>query len=172
MKKIPSLFFFLLLTGCITHEEGQMQFSTTNPSQSRAKVAEGLKDLQAGYTNIAKENFELAYQENPHDPIVLDGYGYYYEKTGEINKANQYFTAALLYSPHSAVALNNYGAFLCRNGYYQASTAYFQKAAEVQNDPHSQTSKINMQFCMQEQQRALGGSAIYAYHMPGNGFSI
>ncbi len=121
-------FTFIVLSACTTARAPQ-------PANHSAKynVELGLGYLQRGEMARAKHKLLLAEQEAPHDPLVLDALGYFYERTGEPKRAETYFQDAIKLAPKRGAIQNNYGTFLCRQGHYQASLNHFAKAAA---DPH------------------------------------
>jgi type IV pilus assembly protein PilF len=164
---LPLLLLILILSGCCyyRYERASMNTYLPNASQARTNAQSGLRNLQAGYTDLAQEQLELAAQQNPKDPAVLDALAYFYEKTGQIDKANQYYMQALLLGPNTYEANALYGAFLCRNGYYAESIQYFRKAAHNPNRDLATRSFNDGHYCAEEMQRALGDKRIWAYYM-------
>ena len=153
--------FFTLQACCYRGGSGTLSITSPNANTAKANARMALDDLKKGYTDTAQERVNLALQQAPYDPVILDIAGYYYEKTGDIDTANRYFFAAVLYAPKSKNIRNNYGAFLCRNGYYAESLKYFNTGhySETQN------MRENAQYCRAEMQRALGAQTIYDYYI-------
>jgi type IV pilus assembly protein PilF len=119
MPRFIIILVILALTSCYHVSHGEMNMLTPNTQLAHSNAQLGLAYLQKGYTDLAQEKIQLALTEAPHDPLVLDSMGYYYEKTGESELANKYFLGALLYNPDSKAARDNYKAFLYRNRYDQ-----------------------------------------------------
>lgn len=159
-----TMIVMLAITSCgnTQHMTMSTQFPNLNAAHKNAALA--IRYLHKGYTNLAQEKIQLALEQAPHDPLVLDTMGYYYEKTGELDKANQYFTGALLLNPKSILARNNYGAFLCRNGMDNAASWYFQAPKQPSSAITNQI-KANAAYCSQKTQFMLGDNGIYAYYM-------
>jgi Tfp pilus assembly protein PilF len=115
MLRVVFLSACIILTSCYHSSHGSMSILTPNAQFAEHNAQLGLAYLEKGYTNLAQEKLQLALTQAPHDPLVLDSMGYYYEKTGELSQANKYFLGALLYNPNSETANRNYKAFLYRN---------------------------------------------------------
>jgi type IV pilus assembly protein PilF len=148
----------LVLTACSYNPTYTVDYP--NLASARYNAEQGLKYTHLGRTDLAHEKFELAMQQAPHDPLVLDALAYYYEKTGNIDLANVTYFRALTLDPRSGVLRNNYGAFLCRNGYPQESIQYFMKASEVPHYAGSIDAYANARYCAEK----LGANSEYAYY--------
>ena len=163
-KKLLLLFIAIIITGCAHHQNNSSQ-PTMNPSQTAARENAHLvfNYLHHGYTDKALEKLQIALQQAPNDPVILDTAGYYYEKTGQLKIADQFYKQAVTSAPNSGITKNNYGAFLCRNGYYKESLPYFKQAAITPNTPINREAYKNEQFCRLQMQSRLGDSSTYAY---------
>jgi type IV pilus assembly protein PilF len=153
------IFSSLLLPACgMQHDSYHLDYP--NLPAARFNAEQGMRYLHNGQTNLAAEKFNLAKDQAPRDPLVMDALAFYYEKSGDKELANQTYFNALLLDPHSGTLRNNYGAFLCRNGYSAASIDYFMKAARVPNYRDADGAYANARYCVEK----LGAGDEYAYY--------
>jgi len=141
-----------------------MQTVTPNLSAARFNAELGLHYLQFGKINSAKEKFNLALEQAPNDPLVLDALGFYYEKIGAHDLANQYYFNALLIAPHSGTIRSNYGAFLCRNGYVSEGVFYLVDAAKTPHYPHARNTYQYARYCAEYLHNNVGDNTEYNYY--------
>lgn len=93
------------------------------------RLALGLKYVENGYMERAKQNLIKAYEHKPDMPDVLYGLGYYYQAVYEYDKADRYYQRALDEAPDNPDYLNAYGAFLCESKKeYAKGIEYFMEA--------------------------------------------
>jgi type IV pilus assembly protein PilF len=150
----------LALSACFRNDTGSLQVTYPYLQEARSNARIALDYLEMGRTDIAVEKINLALQQAPLDPIVLDSAGYFQEKSGDIDLANRYFLKALTIAPTSGTIRNNYGAFLCRNGYSRTAIEYFLQAAHTPNYSAAAEAYANARYCA----RGLGGKAESAYY--------
>lgn len=135
--------FTLALVGCAS--------KTSQPEQilkaAQYNVQLGLAYLQQGNTERAKQKLDLAMQEAPQHPVVLDAFGYYYEYTHQNKLADTFYRRALAANPNLPAAQNNYGAFLCRMHKYQEAEKYLLKAANSSSYLGNANSFTNAGLC-------------------------
>ncbi|AKE52473.1 type IV pilus biogenesis/stability protein PilW [Kangiella geojedonensis] len=108
-------------------EVSDTDYNAKKAAQSR--LALGLKYIERGYMERAKQNLVKAYEHDPDMPDVLYGLGYYYQAVYEYDKADGYYRRALKKAPDNPDYLNAYGAFLCESKKeYAEGIKYFLKA--------------------------------------------
>ncbi|GAA4364059.1 type IV pilus biogenesis/stability protein PilW [Kangiella marina] len=127
-------------------EVTESDYNATKAAQSR--LALGLKYIETGYMERAKQNLVKAYEHNPDLPDVLYGLGYYYQSVYEFDKADSYYRRALRKAPDNPDYLNAYGAFLCESKKeYGEGVKYFLKAIEQPDYTSVGEAYENAGFC-------------------------
>ncbi len=150
-----------LLLGCsMSMHRDSYHLDYPNLPAARFNAEQGLRYLHNGETNMAAEKFNLAVEQAPRDPLVMDALAFYYEKSGDLALANQTYFNALLLDWRSGTLRNNYAAFLCRNGYSKQSIDYYMKAAGVPNYRDAEGAYANARYCVEK----LGAGDEYAYY--------
>jgi type IV pilus assembly protein PilF len=150
----------LTLSACFRNDTGSWQVTYPYLQDARSNAGLALDYMQLGRTDMAVEKINLALQQAPTDPIVLEAAGYFQEKSGDIGLANRYFLKALTIAPTSGTIRNNYGAFLCRNGYSRTSIEYFLQAAHTPDPQVEAEAYANARYCA----RGLGAKGDSAYY--------
>lgn len=127
-------------------EVSKNKYNATKAAQSR--LALGLKYLENGYMERAKQNLVKAHEHSPDMPDVLYGLGYYYQSVYEYDKADKYYQRALDESPNNPDYLNAYGAFLCESKKeYAKGIEYFLEAIEKPGYTSVGEAYENAGFC-------------------------
>lgn len=127
-------------------EVSKNKYDATKAAQQR--LALGLKYIEAGYMERAKQNLVKAYEHDPDMPDVLYGLGYYYQAVYEYDKADRYYQLALDESPRNPDYLNAYGAFLCESKKeYAKGVDYFLKAISQPDYTSVGEAYENAGFC-------------------------
>lgn len=127
-------------------EVSKNQYDATKAAQTR--LALGLKYIETGYMERAKQNLIKAYEHKPDLPDVLYGLGYYYQAVYEYDKADGYYRQAIKKAPKNPDYLNAYGAFLCESKQeYAKGIEYFLKAISQPNYTSVGETYENAGFC-------------------------
>ncbi|WP_223669644.1 type IV pilus biogenesis/stability protein PilW [Kangiella shandongensis] len=127
-------------------EVSKSEYNATKAAQTR--LALGLKYIESGYMERAKQNLMKAYEHKSDLPDVLYGLGYYYQSVYEYDKADKYYQEALDEAPNNPDYLNAYGAFLCQSKKeYQRGIEYFLEAIEQPEYTSVGEAYENAGFC-------------------------
>lgn len=76
----------------------------------------GVRYLDMGELNFAKENLEKALDWDSSNPNIQNAVAALYEKIHEMDKARSHYQTALRLDTENPQSQNNYGRFLCENG--------------------------------------------------------
>jgi type IV pilus biogenesis/stability protein PilW len=107
------------------------QASTTQLSEAAQINAQlGLYYLEQKNIPASKAKLLLALAQAPHDPLVNDAIGYFYEKTADARNAERYYLVAIKFSTKAGATHNNYGAFLYHQHRYQEALTQFVAATK------------------------------------------
>lgn len=90
----------------------------------------GLYYLEQKNIPAAKDKLLLALAQAPHDSLVNDAMGYFYEKTADTYNAEHCYLTAIRFSPKAGAAHNNYGAFLYHQHRYREALQQFIAATK------------------------------------------
>ena len=102
----------------------------TNPKAAYINTKLAMLYLEQGQVETAKRKLLLAYKQAPDDPVVHNGFGYFFSYTGELEQAKNYYLLAIKTSNNHGRFCHNYGKFLYRQGDYEKSLDYFLYAAK------------------------------------------
>lgn len=127
----------VLLTGCqhtqVEPEPKARPKPSLNKEAAMLNVNLGISYLEKGNAQRAQQKLQLAVQQAPKDPTVLNALAYFYGKTGQPREAEQYYKKALQEDPKGGRGNNNYGVFLCQNQQYEKAIQHFLKATQDPN---------------------------------------
>lgn len=136
-----------LLVGCVTVKETSNKKEFNSIDASEARIALGLRYLETGQWQRARENLEQALIYGPKHYRAQNAMAYYYQRVDEPDAAEAMYKQALQDSPKSGDTLNNYGVFLCSEQRYDEATAAFLKAIEQPDYYLTSASYENAALC-------------------------
>ncbi|MGF1759955.1 type IV pilus biogenesis/stability protein PilW [Photobacterium sagamiensis] len=136
-----------LLVGCVTVKETSNKKEFNRIDASEARIALGLRYLETGQWQRARENLEQALKYAPKYYRAQNAMAYYFQKVDENEAAEDMYKKALQYSPKNGDTLNNYGVFLCSEQRYDEAISAFLKAIEQPDYYLTSASYENAALC-------------------------
>lgn len=128
-----------------------------NDDASNIYLQLGVRYLDLGKLEIAKENLQLAENKDPNNTQVHNASAFLYEKLNDYKQAKAQYQIALDLSPNDWSVQNNYGRFLCDRGEYQQGMVFLTQAISTQlNDRQwlALTNAGRCQYAMGQKQTA------------------
>jgi len=156
-KIIDRLFSGLLLVVILTSCASSTDNVTKNDDSASVYLQLGVRYMDLGKLEVAKENLQRAQKKEPNNPQVLNAFAFLYEKLNDYDQAKENYEKALDVSPDDWSVQNNYGRFLCDRGEYEEGMALLTKAISTQlNDRQwlALTNAGRCQLAMKQQQSA------------------
>ncbi len=150
---VVGLVFGIVLTSCASINEN----GTKNEESASIYLQLGVRYLDLGKLEIAKENLQLAQKKDPNNTQVHNAAAYLYEKLNDYKQAKEQYEIATELSPNDWSVQNNYGRFLCDRGEYTQGMALLTKAISTQlNDRQwlALTNAGRCQYAMGQKQSA------------------
>lgn len=110
-------------------------------------VALGLKYMQRGKINFAKEKLDKAIKLDEYSPDANNGMALLMWHLKEYEKAEVYFDVAVEADPMNAEAQNNFGVFLCERGRVLEGVRRFEKALKNPLYRTPASANVNAGLC-------------------------
>ena len=142
-KIIDRLFSGLLLVVVLT----SCASSTKNDDSASVYLQLGVRYMDLGKLEVAKENLQRAQKKEPNNPQVLNAFAFLYEKLNDYDQAKENYEKALDVSPDDWSVQNNYGRFLCDRGEYEEGMALLTKAISTQLNDRQWLALTNAGRC-------------------------
>jgi type IV pilus assembly protein PilF len=152
-RLVSALLLGAALTACASSNVNE----TKNEDSASIYLQLGVRYMDLGKLDVAKENLELALKKDPHNPQVHNAFAFLYEKIDDYAQAKEQYEIALDESPEDWSVQNNYGRFLCDRGEYEQGMALLTKAISTQlNDKQwlALTNAGRCQLAMKQVQNA------------------
>ncbi|MFA0439094.1 type IV pilus biogenesis/stability protein PilW [Vibrio sp. 10N.286.49.C2] len=130
IKWLVSLICILILSGCVTIDEGADRQQRDPVAIAESRIALGLGYMNQGDYARAKQNFEKAMEHAPNYYRSTLTMAHYFETVGDDDNAKAMYQRSIRMHPHNGNVLNNYGAFLCKQGDFIDADRYFNRAIE------------------------------------------
>ncbi|MDD2661291.1 MAG: type IV pilus biogenesis/stability protein PilW [Methylococcales bacterium] len=147
------LLLAIVITSCASHDVN----STNNDDSAGVYLQLGVRYMDLGKLEIAKENLLLALKKDPDNTQVHNAFAFLYEKLNNYDHAKEQYEIALDKSPDDWNVQNNFGRFLCDRGEYEQGMVLLIKAISTQlNDRQwlALTNAGRCQLAMQQKQSA------------------
>ncbi len=147
------LFLVVVLTACTSWFDKD----TKRDDSASIYLQLGVRYMDLGKLEIAKENLQLAQEKDPNNSQVHNAFAFLYEKLNDYKLAQENYERALDVSPDDWSVQNNYGRFLCDRGEYEQGMALLTQAISTQlNDRQwlALTNAGRCQLAMKQQQSA------------------
>ena len=141
------------LTSCAVFTD----HSSESADFTRIHLQLGVRYLEMNKLQLAKENLELAIEQEPNNIQVQNSIAFLYEKLNNTQLANSHYHTALNLAPDDWSVQNNYGRFLCEHGKNEQGLELLTKAiATPLNDKPwlALTNAGRCQELMQQTQQA------------------
>ena len=130
MNKFIICFIPLLLLGCNTAGNRNLQPSTNTNDVARTNLDLGIAYMQRGNYEKSLEKLNKARSADPGYYGTYNAYGLLYQLLDEPRKAEENFKKALSLNGNDSGTRNNYGRFLCQRGRFEEAEETFRIAAE------------------------------------------
>ncbi len=150
---VCGLFLAVALTACTSWFDKD----TKRDDSASIYLQLGVRYMDLGKLEIAKENLQLAQEKDPDNSQVHNAFAFLYEKLNDNKLAQENYERALDVSPDDWSVQNNYGRFLCDRGEYEQGMALLTQAISTQlNDRQwlALTNAGRCQLAMKQQQSA------------------
>ena len=147
------LFLVVVLTACTSWFDKD----TKRDDSASIYLQLGVRYMDLGKLEIAKENLQLAQEKDPNNSQVHNAFAFLYEKLNDYKLAQENYERAIDVSPDDWSVQNNYGRFLCDRGEYEQGMALLAQAISTQlNDRQwlALTNAGRCQLAMKQQQSA------------------
>jgi len=147
------LLLAVVLTSCASSTDN----GTKNDDSAGIYLQLGVRYMDLGKLEVAKENLELALKKDPDNTQVHNAFAFLYEKLNDYDQAKKHYELALDVSPDDWSVQNNFGRFLCDRGEYEHGMALLSQAISTQlNDRQwlALTNAGRCQLAMKQKQSA------------------
>ena len=106
-----------LMMGCgLLPDFGKDGMSSSEKAQLNLQM--GVRYLEMGMLDVAKEKLELAASQDSGNPDVQNALAVFYERIKDFEEAQDHYESALRKDADNFVTQNNFGHFLCERGEY------------------------------------------------------
>ncbi|MEI6269384.1 MAG: type IV pilus biogenesis/stability protein PilW, partial [Methylococcaceae bacterium] len=153
MRLACGLFLVVVLTACTSWFDKD----TKRDDSASIYLQLGVRYMDLGKLEIAKENLQLAQEKDPNNSQVHNAFAFLYEKLNDYKRAQENYERALDVSSDDWSVQNNYGRFLCDRGEYEQGMALLTQAISTRlNDRQwlALTNAGRCQLAMKQQQSA------------------
>ena len=147
------LLLAVVLNSCASIDQN----STQNDDSASVYLQLGVRYMDLGKLEIAKENLQLALKNDSDNPQVHNAFAILYEKLNDYDQAKEQYEIALDESPDDWNVQNNFGRFLCDRGEYKQGMDLLTPAISTQlNDKRwlALTNAGRCQLGMKQKQSA------------------
>ncbi|MCK9605192.1 MAG: type IV pilus biogenesis/stability protein PilW [Methylomonas sp.] len=128
----------------------------------------GVRYLDLGMLEVAKEKLETAYDLESGNPETLNALAVFYERIKDDDQAAEFYQAAIGKDPENYSTKNNYGRFLCERGKYEKGMAMLQEALNSPMNQRPWLALSNIGICLVLQNDPAKGEEYLRRALTGN----
>ncbi|MGR8930389.1 MAG: type IV pilus biogenesis/stability protein PilW [Gammaproteobacteria bacterium] len=146
LRRFALVVALALTSGCALIPD----FSSTEMSNSEKadlNLQMGVRYLELGMLEVAKEKLDLAYDLDSSNPEVLNALAVFYERTKNEDTAAKFYHAAVDKDPDNYSYKNNYGRFLCEHGKQEDGLEMLQDAVNSPYNKRPWLAITNVALC-------------------------
>jgi type IV pilus assembly protein PilF len=125
------LIIFLLSSGCVTTNTGDMSQGASKEDAARLNMDLGISYLRQGDLDQAVIKLEKSIAEEPNNATAHRALGLVYEALGDNVGAEKEYRTAVKQAPADPDALNQLAVFICIHGSKQEAMTLFDRALAV-----------------------------------------
>ena len=153
--KRPLPLLALMLTSTLISGCGLMP-DFSNDGMSNAEKADlnlqmGVRYLDMGMLEVAKEKLENAYDLDSSNPETLNALAVFYERIKDDEQAADFYQSAISKDPENYSTKNNYGRFLCEHGQHEKGLIMLQEALDSPMNQRPWLALTNIGICWARQ---------------------
>lgn len=142
----------LSLSGCVSTTSGGKD-SLSNQEEAKLNLEMGVRYLDMGMLDVAKQKLEVAYDLDSRNASVNNALAFLHERLGETDNAIYYYRRAIEFNPEDAGPKNNYGRFLCKRNNFEEGIALLEDAASTPLNNRKWLALTNLGLCYLEQKQ-------------------
>ena len=152
-----ALFLAAALTSCATWTEN----AAKKDELANIHLQLGVRYLDMNKLEIAKDNLQLALEEEPNNAQAHNVYAFLYEKLNDYDQAKAQYEKALDLAPDDWSVQNNYGRFLCDRGEYEQGMALLTQAISTQLNDRQWLALTNAGRCQLAMKQTQSAKAYF-----------
>ena len=152
-----ALFLAAALTSCATWTEN----AAKKDELANIHLQLGVRYLDMNKLEVAKDNLQLALEEEPNNAQAHNVYAFLYEKLNDYDQAKAQYEKALDLAPDDWSVQNNYGRFLCDRGDYEQGMALLTQAISTQLNDRQWLALTNAGRCQLAMKQTQSAKAYF-----------
>lgn len=129
----------------------------SNHELANLNLQMGVRYLDLGMLEVAKEKLDTAYDLESGNPETLNALAVFYERIKDDSQATDFYQAAIGKDPENNSTKNNYGRFLCERGKHEKGMAMLQEALDSPMNQQPWLALSNIGICLVLQNDPAGG---------------
>lgn len=122
-----------------------------NSEKASLNLQMGVRYMDLGMLDIAKEKLELAESLDSSNPETQNALAVFYERIKDFEQADDHYKSALNKDPENIGTKNNYGRFLCEHGDHAKGVALLRESLDSPMNNRSWLALTNLGVCMLRQ---------------------
>ena len=128
----------------------------------------GVRYLELGMLEVAKEKLEIAYDLDSRNPEILNALAVFYERIKDNIKAEDLYESASSRDPDNYSIKNNFGRFLCERGEPDKGMALLKTALESPMNNRPWMAQSNMGICLLQQNQPMQAEGFFRQALQAN----
>ena len=140
-----------LASGCVSSTTtGDLDQEADQGDAAELNYTLGIRYLQAGSFELARDRLILATELNPRMGIAYSALGRAYEELGITRLATEAYEKSVRATPRDFSVQNAYAVFLCRQGDYKDALRAFDRAIEHPENDDAHVTMTTAGMCLSQ----------------------
>lgn len=140
----------------------------SNSEKANLNLQMGVRYLDMGMLEVAKEKLEIAHDLDSSNPETLNALAVFYERIKKDEEAADYYQSAIRRDPDNYSIKNNYGRFLCERGKHEEGMAMLQEALDSPVNKRPWLALSNIGICLVQQNNSVQGEDYFRRALQAN----
>ncbi len=140
----------------------------SNQEKAALNLQMGLRYMDMGMLEVAKEKLETAYGLDSRNAEILNAMAVFYERIKDIDKAEDFYESATGKDPDNYSIKSNYGRFLCDRGEQEKGMALLREALESPMNNRSWLALCNIGTCLMQQHNPTQAEGYFRQALQSN----
>jgi len=140
----------------------------SNQDRATLNLQMGVRYMDMGMLEVAKEKLETAYDMDSRNPEILNALAVFYERIKDYDKAEDFYESATSKDPENYSIKSNLGRFICDRGDQEKGIALLQEALDSPMNNRPWLAQCNIGLCLMQQNKPVQAEEYFRQALQSN----
>lgn len=165
---LPMMLVCAVTSACGLLPNKTIKEPMSNSERAKLNLEMGVRYLEMGKLEIAKEKLETAYDLDSGNAETHNALAVFYERIKDYEEATDYYQSAISKAPENYSIKNNYGRFLCERNQIKEGMVLLQQSLDSPLNQRPWMALTNMGNCHLQQNDPVKSEEYYRRALQAN----